>query len=307
MTQTHRFFAADLSQLPLANIIETISFEAILSDSKTYVTSVWDAYRINRPDLPALDTLMLETEPIAVILEAIAYRETMLRGRVNDAARAVLLPYATGTDLDAIGTLFATERLQIGTDALGDPIMQSDDEYRRDIELAPEAFSIAGPEGAYEYFAKRADASILDAAAINPQSNRIDIVLLARDGDGTASDAAISAAYNALSAKDVRPLTDDVHVRSADIVTTSIAMTLQVQSGPAPEAVRAAALAAVNKYIADRRRIGLALRVDGLIGAARAAADLERVIVASPAADVDPGRYGAVTVSTVDITVEVLT
>ena len=34
--------------------------------------------------------------------------------------------------------------------------VQDDDSYREDIHIAPESFSVAGPAGAYEYFAKRA-------------------------------------------------------------------------------------------------------------------------------------------------------
>lgn len=306
MTDIRRFLSADLSQLPRAALIETLDYEAILAAQKAYVVSTWDAYRAGRTDLPALDTLGLETEPITVILEAFAYRETVLRALVNDKARAVLLPYATGTDLDAIGTLFDTARRVIAVDAQGNDIYQGDPEYREEIELAPEAFSVAGPEGAYEYFARRSHASIMDASALNPQSNRIDVVLLSRDGDGTASDEAISAAYVALSAKTTRPLTDDVRVRSADIVTTAVSLTLYVLPGPAPEAIRAAALDAVNQYRASRRRIGVPLRVDGLNAAAHAAGDIERAVVNSPAADVDPGPYGAVNVTTVNITVEVL-
>jgi phage-related baseplate assembly protein len=296
-----RFFAADISQLARADLIETIDYEAILAEQKAWVTARWSELRVSRPDLPELDTLVLETEPITIILEAVAYRETLLRALVNDKARAVLLAYATGTDLDHLGALFATARREIATG-----VMQSDTEYREEIQLAPEAFSTAGPEGAYVYFARRAHASICDAAALNPNSNRIDIVLLSREPGGIASDAAITAVRAALSAKTTRPLTDDVHVRSASIAPVDVAITLRLRQGPAPEVVQARALGFVNAYLAARRKIGLAVRVDGLIGAARAAGDIEQVVVQSPAHDVDPGAYGAVIASAVAVGVEVV-
>lgn len=296
-----RFFAADISQLARADLIETLDYEAILAAQKSWVTARWDEARVARPDLPELDTLALETEPITIILEAIAYRETLLRALVNDKARAVLLAYATGTDLDHLGALFATARREIASG-----VMQSDAEYREEIQLAPEAYSIAGPEGAYVYFGRRAHASICDAAALNPHSNRIDIVLLARDQQGTASDAAISAVHAALSARTTRPLTDEVHVRSASISPIDVAITIRLRQGPAPEVVQARALQFVNAYLASRRKIGLAVRVDGLIGAARAAGDIEQVVVNSPTHDVDPGSYGTVIASSVVIAVEVI-
>lgn len=306
MTGPSRFFSPDLSQLAPADLIEVIDYETILTDQKAWVLATWDAFRAGRSDIPALDTLTLETEPITILLEVFAYRETLMRALVNDKARAVLLAYSTGTDLDHLGALFSTARRQIGVDASGNPIMQSDEEYRQEIELAPEGFSVAGPEGAYIYFARRSHPSIIDAAALHPGSNRIDIVLLARDGSGTASSEAISAAYDALSPKTTRPLTDDVRVQSASIVSTAINVTLRIRQGPAPETLRAAALAAIDKYRAARRLIGVALRVDGIIAAARSAGDIEQSIVVTPTQDVDPGAYGAVHVTGITVNVEVL-
>ena len=306
MTDPARFFSPDLSQLPRADVIETIDYETILASLKAWVTATWDDFRAGRPEVPALDTLVLETEPITIVLQAIAYRETLLRGRVNDAARAVMLATATGADLDHLGALFSTARRQIATDASGNAVIQSDDEYRQEIELAPEAFSIAGPEGAYVYLARRSHPSIVDAAALNPHTNRIDIVILSRDGDGTASSEAISAAYDALSPKTTRPLTDDVHVRSAAIVNTDIDVTLRLRAGPSPATIEAAALAAIDAYRLSRRKVGLTIGVDGIIGAARTAGGIEKVIVNSPAADVDPGAYGAVNVTGISVQTQVI-
>jgi phage-related baseplate assembly protein len=184
-------------------------------------------------------------------------------------------------------------------------IYQSDAEYREEIQLAPEAFSVAGPEGAYIYFARRAHASLSDAAALHPHTNRIDVVVLARDGNGAASSEAVTAAYVALSPKTTRPLTDDVRVVSAAVVDTAVRVRLQIPAGPAPETVRKDASDAIDAYRKQRRRIGLPLRVDGLIGAARAgAAAAEKVIVESPTADVDPGIYGVVNVTAIEVIVE---
>ena len=100
MSVTTRFLAPDLTQLQPAALIETIDSEAILAAQKAWILARWDAIRVDRPDLPALDTLGLETEPLTILLEVFAYRETLLRALVNDKARAVLIAYATGSDLD---------------------------------------------------------------------------------------------------------------------------------------------------------------------------------------------------------------
>lgn len=57
-------------------------------------------------------TLMLESEPIVTLLQENTYREVIWQHRVNEAARAVMLAYAAGSDLDQIGGNYNVERLQ---------------------------------------------------------------------------------------------------------------------------------------------------------------------------------------------------
>jgi phage-related baseplate assembly protein len=178
-----RFLAPDLTQLSPAALIEEIDAEVILAAQKAFVLARWEEVRQTRPDLPALDTLGLETEPMTMLLETFAYRETLLRALVNDKARAVLLAYATGTDLDHLGALFATYRMVMVPASDGvEAVMETDDRFRRRIQLAPEAFSCAGPRGAYVYFALTLDPSIVDAHAFCPSDGRVDVMVAAADG-----------------------------------------------------------------------------------------------------------------------------
>jgi len=55
----------------------------------------------------------VESDPAYKILEVAAYREMLLRARINSAAKAVMLPYATGSDLDVLGSLFRTSRHEV--------------------------------------------------------------------------------------------------------------------------------------------------------------------------------------------------
>ncbi|OYX99778.1 MAG: hypothetical protein B7Y80_09305 [Hyphomicrobium sp. 32-62-53] len=127
-----RFTAINLSGLAPPDIIETLDYEAI-------VTAMRDDLVARFPLI--VGVIDLESEPARKLIEAFAYRELGLRARINDAARAVLLATSYGTNLDHLGALFATAR-QAGED---------DERFRRRIQLAPEAFSVAGPEGAYQY------------------------------------------------------------------------------------------------------------------------------------------------------------
>ena len=77
------FTSVDLSQLPPPDVVETLDFETILAEMLA--------------DLRARDAVfdaLVESDPAYKILEAAAYRETLIRQRVNEAARAVMLPSA---------------------------------------------------------------------------------------------------------------------------------------------------------------------------------------------------------------------
>src|SRR5690554_5345569 len=104
----------DLSQLPAPSIVEELDFEAILADRKARLI---DLFPDNQRESVA-EVLELESEPLLKLLQENAYRELLWRRRVNEAARAVMLPYATGADLDSVAALTNTQRLVI---APGDP------------------------------------------------------------------------------------------------------------------------------------------------------------------------------------------
>ena len=72
----------DMSTVAPPDVVQPIDFEAVLADLKVEMLA----------RLPALaDVLELESEPITKLLELMAYREVLLRQRVNEAARAVMV------------------------------------------------------------------------------------------------------------------------------------------------------------------------------------------------------------------------
>jgi phage-related baseplate assembly protein len=280
-----RFLAPDLTQLSPAALIKEIDAEVILAAQKAFVLARWEEVRQTRPDLPALDTLGLETEPMTILLEAFAYRETLLRALVNDKARAVLLAYATGSDLDHLGALFATYRMVMVPASDGvEAVMETDDRFRRRIQLAPEAFSCAGPRGAYVYFALTLDPSIVDAHAFSPSDGRVDVMVAAADGADISGDV-IAALVDRFHRDDTVPLTDVVTVRRAEVVPYSVSLTLGFPRGPDPVLIQSAAEAAVRAYAAERYRINSIVFRAGLTAAAKVGG-VENVIITSPAADI---------------------
>lgn len=88
---------------------------------------------------------------------------------------------------------------------------EGDNHYRERIRLAPAAFSVAGPESAYRYFALSADPEISDVYIENPEGNYINIYALMANGE-IPSDEVLQKIYAKLSADDVRPMCDVVSV-----------------------------------------------------------------------------------------------
>ena len=92
----------DIATLPPPSVVEPLDFEAILAAQRTDLIARY-------PE--AADVLDLESEPLAKLMEVFAYRELLYRARVNDAARAHLVAFATGSDLEHLGAFYNVPRI----------------------------------------------------------------------------------------------------------------------------------------------------------------------------------------------------
>ena len=234
---------------------------------------------------PGFDATV-ESDPVVKLIQLFCYREMVLRQRVNDAARAVMVAYAKGADLDALAALFRVERFIItpaDPDTATPAVLETDDDLRRRMVLAPEGYSVAGPEGAYIYHALSASADVLDASATSPSPGVVVVSVLSRSGDGTAPQATLDAVTAKLTDQGIRPLTDFVTVQSAAVVAFNVVATLYFFSGPDRSVVMAAAQARLDDYLANARRLGRDITRAGII-AALSPEGVQNVILQSPAA-----------------------
>lgn len=283
----------DLSQLPVPDIVEVIDYETLLAGRKARLVSLYPVD--DQAEVAA--TLELESEPMVKLLQENAYREVVLRQRVNDAARAVMLAYAGGADLEQLAAFFELERLTITP---ADPanniaaVKESDTDLRYRTQLAPRSLSVAGPEGAYVAHARNADGRVLDASASSPSPCQVLVTVLSRAGDGSVqdSDGILAAVRTALSKDDVRPLTDEVIVQGAQITRYAVDATLIFFAGPDRSVVLAQAQKAVKKYTDDMHRLGMEITRDGVYAAARQPG-VQKVILRSPAANIPSTKQQA--------------
>lgn len=262
------FTAVNLSQLPAPQVVEDLDFEAILAERTARLISLYKAEE--QEEIAA--ALALESDPRRKLLEENAYREMILRARINESAKAVMLAYAKGTDLDNIGANIGVVRLvRQAEDLTTIPptplIMESDDDYRYRIQLAPEAYTTAGSEGSYQYHTRSADGLIRDAKIASYTPGVVTVYVSSTQGNGQAGEAIIDKVKAALSAKTVRPLTDQVIVLSAAPVEYTIEAELQIYDGPDPQIVIKAAIAALNDYVNAQRKIGYDVTIAGIVAA----------------------------------------
>lgn len=255
---TTTFTPIDLSRLPAPVVVEQIDYEAILAERKAYAVSLWPADQ--QAEVAA--TLALESEPLTKLLQESAYRETLLRQRVNEAALAVLLPFAQGADLEQIGARFNVARLIItpANPSAVPPVAAVLEDYeslRERIQMAMEGLSTAGPRNAYIFHARSADGRVADASAISPAPAEIVVTVQSALGNGTAAPdlLAVVAAY--LSDEDRRPVADRLTVQSAQGLPYTVEAVLYLNSsGPESEPVRAAAETRLAALVNARRRLG---------------------------------------------------
>lgn len=276
----------DLSQLPAPDVVEVLDYEVLLAERKATLISLYPTEQ----QAAIACTLALESEPIVKLLQENAYREVILRQRVNEAAQANMVAYANDGDLDQLGANNGVTRLTLvpADDTTIPPtpaVMESNDDFRLRVASAFEGLSVAGPTGAYEYHAKSADGRVADASAISPSPACVTVTVLSREGNGGAPADLLAVVDAALNDEDVRPVADRVTVQSASIVNYAVEAVLYLYPGPEAEPVRAAAEKKLAAFVSAQARLGRDIRKSALYAALHVEG-VQRVELAQPAADV---------------------
>lgn len=273
----------DLSALPPPSLIEVLDYEAIVDSLKADLVA----------RVPALAPVMaLESDLLVKLVEVVAFHTLNVYARVNDGGRAVLLATASGADLENLGALFGvTRRVLVPANPLATPpivaVFEGDAELRARIVAAPAGLSVAGPRSSYVFHAKAAHPDVLDVAVTSPPPapGIVDVVILSRQGNGAPGAELLSAVETYLAREEIRPLTDQVVVRAANLIPVTIEAVLTLFDGPSAAPVVAAANAALDEYLAARKRLGSDITISGL-HAALHQPGVQRVTLMSPVANV---------------------
>lgn len=255
-------FRIDLDRLPAPTVVQTLDYAAIRDE-------IISDFRDRYPEFDAV----LESDLVVKLIEAVAYRELLLRARVNDAAKAVMLAYAIGSDLDQLAALYGVERMEAETDA----------RLRTRTQLALEAYSASGTPDSYRWHALTAHVEVGEVAVVQPSPGRVDVIVYGTGAE--LSDEAFAVVRTRLARDDVKALTDMVSVRRAKVVSYDVEARLWLYAPPDTELVRAASEAAVRDRAKDLERLGHDI-IRSAITAAAHVEGVQRVEIVSPGADI---------------------
>lgn len=303
------FTEIDLERLPSPEIIESLDFEVIYAGRLSNFTTILPEY-----------SALVETDPAIVLLQDSSAQELVLRQRMNDVAKGLLLAKAVGSDLDHISvTYYGVERLANETDA----------ELRSRTQLSLEARTTAGTRGSYIFHALSAAAEIKDIEALTPNKvvdpndeifndinarltdsintgqdvllssteaaliknswdaqGHVYVTVLSKDGNGDSPQSLLDTVLNQLNTDDIRPLTDFVHVQApTHIYEYVIEANLYFYDGPDPLVVEEQSLAALQTYVTDNHKLGHDIVVSG-IHAALHQPGVQRVELLTPTANI---------------------
>lgn len=142
----------DLDKLAQPDVVEELNIETI------YQQLVND-FKILYPNYSAV----LESDPVVKLLELYAYRESLIRARINNAAKSQLLAFATGADLDHLAAFYGVKR--------------QDDELDKRLRMRTQ-FQIAAMAGngtteRYRAKAMEAHSDVIDAAVTSPKNGEV--------------------------------------------------------------------------------------------------------------------------------------
>jgi phage-related baseplate assembly protein len=185
------------------------------------------------------------------------------RARVNDGAKALLLAYATGADLEQLAANVGLQRLVIqAEDLIAVPpvpaVMEEYDALRERIQLVYEGLTTAGPRNSYILHARNASGLVADATAESPAPAEVVVTVLSLEGEGTASAELLAQVDAYLSDDDRRPVADRLTVQSAEILPYRIdAVVYLTGTGPENEAILAECNARLEAWKNPRRRLGV--------------------------------------------------
>ena len=269
----------DLSALPFPNVLETLDYETELAACKAELI-------LRDPELAPV--LNYESEPLVKLLQTFAYRNLLKTGQINEKAKALMLAYAKGSDLDHLAANRGVYRKTIieenpNTNPPTAAVMELDEDLRRRVQLEPESMS-AGSEGCYQFWGLSAHGHVKDIAVTTPTAGFVDIYVQSHI-DEIAVQSLLNIVDQTLTPSTRRPFTDKVTVKAATPIEWTLNASLVLFPGPDAEVVKQAAETALAEYISITNSLGYDVTRSGLFRALHQGG-VQNVIINNPPNDI---------------------
>ncbi|MER9393896.1 MULTISPECIES: baseplate J/gp47 family protein [unclassified Mesorhizobium] len=275
MTQTQY----TLEGLPVPAIIATLSYEEIRLNTINKLVGIDPTY-----------SALLESDPAIKAIEAASYDDLVLRQRVNDAARANLLFFARGADLDHLATFYDVLRL----------VGETDSALQTRTILAIQGRSTGGTEEQYKYVARTADVRVKDVAVYQVDGGpKLRVALLSAVNGGVPDAPMLAAVTAAVTAPGVRAINDVIEVVSATQAPQDIILNVWLLPN-APLAIIDSMETLIRSAWFDEGGIGFDLNPSWITARVHLPG-VSRVVVVSPAAPVIENDNQAATLGTITV------
>ncbi|KZN53438.1 baseplate assembly protein [Pseudoalteromonas luteoviolacea] len=292
------FTKLDLSKVPVPDLFKSLDFELLYEQLKAQ-------FLLDNPQYKA--ALSLESDPIVLLLQTLAYQQLLQSQSLNDAIQGNMLASAQGNDLDAIAARYNIARK-------AQP-QESDNAFRQRIQLAFNGLNTAGSSESYIYHTMSCDADIKDVSVQSPEPCDIELTVLSHADNGRPSDTLIETVQQYFTAQGraqpkvnenvskVRPLGDRVTVNKATIKPFSVQAELSILYGPSGETLVSTAKQAVVEYCKSRQYLGKKVTRAGIYAALHQSG-VEDVTLLSPIEDIATSNTEAPFCESVTVTME---
>lgn len=287
--------SVDFSQLPIPSLIQELDYERILSERKEKFIALFDEAEQEK----WRNVLNRESDPVTKLLQENAYLQLNYQTKCNSDARALLLAYAEGADLDHLALTEYGIMRQLVTPAnntVSPPlpaVYESDERLKERCLLSFDGMNTAGSENAYRFFTLSADGRVDGIKVYSHADNPylLDIIISQSDShNGEASQELIGIVQAALDPEEVRPVCDRPIVKSSIATDYQISARLFVGKNAEDTLLLEAANLRLENYIKKSQKNGSSIRLSAIYAALHVDG-ISRVVIDGPSADIDIDTY----------------
>lgn len=259
--------AIDLSALSTPKAVQEIEFDPAYDQFIVDFLGFWATARAVNPNLPNYTTEDLQSDSMITLVRPFINGRIADNSRINDVYLALLAPYSTGTDLEAIAASRNITRLTITPATPNNAaVMEGDAALLRRYLLASDRASAGSSDRymleAWTVWPQSADKTVgmwdikVNGTEIHGRRGDVDVVVIGPSG-GAPTEPQLQLVRDAVTQGHVQPESMDVSVMAATRVEYAVELAIEVPAiGPSPASVQADVETRIRAAATDRTLIG---------------------------------------------------